>query len=202
MSGTAADSDPTPLRISTLGPRDWPRVVELFGSRGACGGCWCMWWRVPRGGKDWNALAGRKARNRFRRLVQEGHVHAVLAFSGTKPVGWCSYGPAESFPRFESARSLKRRRRPGTWSIVCFYIATGWRGRGVATALLHAATEEAFAAGASEIEAFPAVPYEAGKRMPAAFAYTGVPELYRRAGFRKLRRPKETRPIYVKTARP
>src|SRR5437773_770027 len=26
----------------------WPDLEELFGPRGACGGCWCMWWKLPR----------------------------------------------------------------------------------------------------------------------------------------------------------
>jgi hypothetical protein len=25
----------------------WNDLVALFGERGACAGCWCMWWRLP-----------------------------------------------------------------------------------------------------------------------------------------------------------
>ena len=26
----------------------WQDLEMLFGLRGACGGCWCMYWRLPR----------------------------------------------------------------------------------------------------------------------------------------------------------
>ena len=29
-------------------PDRWTDVEKLFGQRGACGGCWCMTWRLPR----------------------------------------------------------------------------------------------------------------------------------------------------------
>ena len=41
------------LTIRLLTPDDWSILTKLFGSNGACGGCWCMWPRVPRGGKAW-----------------------------------------------------------------------------------------------------------------------------------------------------
>ena len=38
-------------------PDDWDDLARLFGARGACGGCWCMWWRLARAdfvrGKGW-----------------------------------------------------------------------------------------------------------------------------------------------------
>ena len=24
----------------------WPALEDLFGERGACNGCWCMYWRI------------------------------------------------------------------------------------------------------------------------------------------------------------
>ena len=179
-----------------LQPRDWPTVTELFGARGACGGCWCMWWRVPRGGKLWEDAKGRKNRDSLRRLVRADRVHAVIATTDGEPVGWCSFGPRASFPRLETVRALKRQWSEGTWSIVCFYIKAGWRGCGVASRLLEEATKEAFALGADEVEGYPVVPRQ--KPMPAAFAWTGVPALFRRAGFKTLRRAGASRPIYLK----
>ncbi|MBM4430292.1 MAG: GNAT family N-acetyltransferase, partial [Chloroflexi bacterium] len=29
-----------------LTPERWADFEELFGPRGAAGGCWCMWWRL------------------------------------------------------------------------------------------------------------------------------------------------------------
>ena len=37
------------IALKILTPADWPVLEQLFGPRGATGGCWCMWWR-RRGG--------------------------------------------------------------------------------------------------------------------------------------------------------
>ena len=36
------------LDIHPLTPDRWDDFEELFGERGAYGGCWCMWWRITR----------------------------------------------------------------------------------------------------------------------------------------------------------
>jgi GNAT superfamily N-acetyltransferase len=202
-SGTSARVIPvleaTPaLRVRTLTARDWPIVETLFGARGACAGCWCMWWHVPHGGKLWKEMQGPKNKAAFKKRVLGGEVHGVLAFAGKTPVGWCAFGPRESFARLGNAPSLERDASADTWSVVCFFIPSGWRRKGVAKALLAAATERAFALGAAQVEGFPAVPASAEKPMPAAFAWTGVPALFVDAGYRKLRRPAGMRPVYVK----
>ena len=184
-----------PIHTRPLEPDDWPHLVRLFGSNGACGGCWCMWWRVPRGGKLWEEAKGKKNRERFRRLVRAGQVHGVLAFVEEEPVGWCSFGPRETFPRLDTVKALRGETDEGTWSIVCFFIPSRWRGQGVATHLLKAATAQAFALGAKVVQGYPIVP-KTDQAVPASFAWTGVPVLFERAGYTELVRPEATRPIY------
>jgi GNAT superfamily N-acetyltransferase len=185
------------ITVRFLTPDDWPSVAKLFGANGACGGCWCMWWRVPQGGKLWQRNQGDKNRDAFRRLIRAGKVHAVLAFAGDEPVGWCSFGPKDSFVRMKRMRSLQHESPEGAWSIVCFYIPSRWRGRGVATALLQASTARAFELGATAVEGYPKVPKEDGSRMPGAFAWTGVPALFRKAGYEEMEREGPERPVYT-----
>jgi GNAT superfamily N-acetyltransferase len=185
------------VTVRLLLPDDWPVLEELFGANGACGGCWCMWPRVPKGGKLWDECKGEKNRQAFRRLVEAGAVHGVLAFVDDKPVGWCSFGPRDTFPRLERGRALQRDWDAGTWSVVCFYIPARWRGKGIAGRLLAAATERAFALGARELEGYPAVPKEPDSPIPAAFAWTGVPALFTAAGFRELPDQDASRRIFL-----
>lgn len=172
------------LTVRTIGPEDWPAIVALFGEKGACGGCWCMWWRVERGGKLWESVKGTPNRERLERMVKAEEQHAVLAFAGDQPVGWCSFGPRATFPRLETVRAFRRAWGPDTWAVVCFYIHPRWRRKGVAGRLLEAAAARAFELGAREIEAYPVVPKSGA--LPGAFAYTGVPALFQAAGFRPL----------------
>ncbi len=88
-----------------------------------------------------------------------------------------------------------------TWSVTCFFIARDWRARGVGGRLLAAALERARARGATRVEGYPAAPPRDGGRLPAAFAWTGLPRLFERAGFERLAVTPGKRPIYVKRAR-
>jgi GNAT superfamily N-acetyltransferase len=157
-----------------------------------------MWWRVPRGGKTWKAAQGPQNRANFKKLIKAGKVHAVLAFAGAEPVGWCSFGPRQTFPRLERVKALKRDVGPATWSIICFYIRARWRSHGVATRLLEAATQRAFDRGANEVEGYPVVPQKPTAKVPSAFAWTGVPMLFKRDGYRSIPRPGMSRPLFLK----
>jgi GNAT superfamily N-acetyltransferase len=183
--------------IRPLERGDWRAVERLFGANGACGGCWCMWWRVEKGGQSWRAAQGATNRARFAKLVKRGAVHAMIAYEDDEPIGWCSFGPHASFPRFQSVRVLRHEVSDETWSIVCFFIPAGQRGKGLATRLLEASTKRAFALGARVIEAYPVVPPASSERMPAAFAWTGVPAVFEAAGYERIARPAGLRPIYT-----
>lgn len=186
MGARGADGEHV-LRLTArpLECSDWPVVTRLFGGNGACGGCWCMHWRMQRGA-DWDALKGRRNRDALRRLVQAGRVHAVLAFHGEQPVGWCLLGPRSDFLRLMRSRVMNPQAHPDTWAVLCFFIPAAWRRRGVAGALLAEAVQLARARGARRLEGYP-VPAQGrdGKPYPATFAYTGVPRLFARAGFRE-----------------
>ena len=169
------------LAVRPVSTVDWPAIEKLFGEKGACGGCWCMWWRLPRHGKAWEAAKGEPNRAALRRIVESGGQHAMMAFAAGEPVGWCSFGPRAEFPHLERMRAARRAWDARTWAVLCFYIHPRWRGRGVAEQLLAAATARAFELGAREIEAYP-VEWKLG-RAPAAFAYTGVPAMFEAAGY-------------------
>jgi len=176
---------------------DWPVLETLMGPKGVGGGCWCQWAVVPRGGKLWRECQGTGNRNAFRRQIQSGEAHGSLAFHGEECVGWCRYGPTESFPRLANSPSLNGDPPAGTWSVVCFYIPARWRGRGVATALLRHALDEMLGKGVALVEAYP-VPdsTRSGAAQPAAFAWMGVASLFTRRGFRPLSRAGVARKIY------
>jgi GNAT superfamily N-acetyltransferase len=164
-------------------PKDGATITRLFGPKGACGGCWCMHWRVAQGGRTWTACKGEPNRRAFMKLLKAGDAQGALAFAGDLPVGWCAFGPREEFQRLQRTRVLAYVPAPATWSVNCFYIATGWRKRGVATALLTTAIETAFARGATVLEAYP-TPQRAGENLAAAFAWTGTRALFDKAGFK------------------
>ncbi|MCO6436485.1 MAG: GNAT family N-acetyltransferase [Phycisphaerae bacterium] len=190
------------VHVRSLVADDWAEVERLFGPRGACGGCWCMYWRLPRGGKLWDENKGEPNRRAFEKLVRGGGVYGCLAFVGEKPVGWCCVGPRRDFPRLERSRVLETDWSAGTWSVVCFYIAAGYRHRGVGSKLLRGAIAVAKAHGAREIEGYPVRPkHGSGAEIPAAFAWTGVEAMFESQGFTPLKGSSDSRAVYRKRFR-
>jgi GNAT superfamily N-acetyltransferase len=187
--------------VRALTPDDWDVVTRLFGDNGACGGCWCMHWRVPRGGKLWEEKKGEQNRRSLRKLVRDGSVNACVAFDdGGAPVGWCTFGPRRDFPRLATVRALRDVSGEDDWAVVCFFVKSSARKGGVGTALLRAAADLARSAGARSLEGYPVKPYRTGD-VPAAFAWTGVPAVFERAGFRDATPAGGARPIYRRDLR-
>lgn len=184
------------IHTRPLGCDDWSIVETLFGSRGACGGCWCMWWRVPMGGRIWEAAKGEPNREAFRKLVKAGAASGVLAFVEGEAAGWCAIGPRAEFPRVDRSKSLVREWSGGTWSLNCLYVPTRWRGVGVARALVAAAVELARQRGATEVEAYPQS-LAPGEQQAGAFVWTGVPSLYEPLGFRRQGEPGRGRALFL-----
>jgi GNAT superfamily N-acetyltransferase len=150
-----AMTDQLDVTIRPLAATDWPAITTLFGASGACGGCWCMYWRASRGGKTWTSQLGAPNRTQFQVLVETGKVHGVLGFAGDQPIGWCNIEPRTDLPRLATVKQLQRPVETHPWSIACLFIRRGWRRKGVATALVRAATTHAVTLGATEIEAYP-----------------------------------------------
>ncbi len=175
------------LRVRALTRRDGARVEQLFGANGACGGCWCMWARVPRGGKLWEASKGDPNRRALLELVRSGAAHALLALDGERVVGWCSLGPRADYPRLERVKAARSDWDESTWSLVCFFIPASERGRGVASMLLDAAVAYSREHGARSLEGYPVRSAGGdGAKIPAAFAWTGVIGMFERRGFTRL----------------
>ncbi len=175
---------------------DWPIIEELFGPRGACGGCWCMSWRVAHGGKMWQAAVGEPNRKSFRKLVTGGQAHGVLAFDGKSPVGWCAFGLRTEFPRTETVKAYRRDDIAGVWSINCFFIDKEYRKSGLSELLLAAAVKAIKKHRGKVIEAYPTPLTKDGKQLPAAFSYTGPEVIFQRAGFKEVQRLSASRPLY------
>jgi len=170
------------ITYKPLTPKRWDDLEALFGKNGACGGCWCMWWRRPKGEK-WDAVKGAANKRRFRDLVRAGKVRGVLAYDGAEAVGWLQYGPRLDFPALERARTLACDDAERVWSINCLFVQRRYRNQGVSQGMIADAVERMRAEGAPVIEAYPVKP-KRGETIPAAFAYTGTLPMFRRAGFK------------------
>jgi GNAT superfamily N-acetyltransferase len=161
----------------------WENLETLFGEKGACAGCWCMYWRLPT--REFKAAQGAAAKKQLRVLVERDQAHGVLAYVDGEPVGWCAFERRVELPRLDSAPSLAIDDAEVVWALPCFFVKVGFRGRGVARALLAAGEKAVRKRGGRVLEAYPILP--AGEtKIPAAFAWTGVPALFEAAGWKNV----------------
>ena len=185
------DASNTQLLFAPLTPDRWPDLESLFGPKGACGGCWCMYWRLTR--KAFEAQKGEINRLALRTMVEQGVTTGILAYIEDKAVGWCGMATREQLPTLGRSKILRPVDDLPVWSINCFYISRLFRKRGITINLIEAAVAYAHHEGAAVIEAYPIEPK--GNKVPDVFAYTGLLSAFIQAGFKEVVRRSDTRPI-------
>lgn len=150
-----------------------------------------MWWRLKR--SQFTRSTGLKNKRMMKRIVDSGQVPGILAYADGNPVGWCSIADREAYPVLERSWTLKRIDDKLVWSVVCFFAARPFRGKGLMTSLLEAAIEHAERHGAKIVEGYPIEPV--GCRMSGSEGFTGVVSAFKKAGFVEVLRRSPGRPI-------
>jgi GNAT superfamily N-acetyltransferase len=179
------------LEFHPLTPGRWTDFETLFGKSGAYGGCWCMWWRSKR--SEFEKRGGPGNRRAMKRIVESGTVPGILAYHGGEAVAWCSVAPREDYESLNRSRVLKPLDETPVWSIVCFFVARGYRGRSIGLPLIRAAVDHARKNGARVIEAYPTVPRKG--ELPPVSSFMGIPAVFERAGFVACARPSASKVI-------
>ena len=183
-------------RVEPLTLANWPAFERLFGAQGACMGCWCTYWRLPR--KQYDAARGPEAKRLFKQRVRQGLPPGVVAFVGEEAVGWLQIGPRADTPQWNTARRVSAPTKPedaedaGVWGATCFFVKAGMRRKGVTGALLSAGVELARANGARVVEA---CPIDSAGRVDAVSLYVGRMSIFTRAKFKEVARRKNNRPL-------
>lgn len=169
----------------------WKDFEQLFGEKGACAGCWCMYWRTSQKILDKQKGAGNK--NAIKKIIFDEKIPGILAYDNSEPVGWCAIAPREEFVRLENSRILKPVDNKRVWSVTCFFINRKYRNKGMSVDLLNASKKFVKARGGRIIEGYPIEPRK--NKMPDAFAWVGLSGAFLKSGFKEIARRSETRPI-------
>ncbi|UVK52848.1 GNAT family N-acetyltransferase [Mesorhizobium sp. AR02] len=144
----------------------------LFEQPGAPKYCWCMAWRHS--GRE--HIQNDEKKRQMTALVDAGTPVGILAEIDGKTVGWCSVAPRETYRRLSKQQDDSET---GVWSVVCFYVPRVLRGGGLASALLDAAIDHAFAEGARLIEAYPVA------EASPSYRFMGFREMFAARGFKE-----------------
>lgn len=186
------DSQKKKLTIEPLTLKNWDKFVALFGDRGACANCWCMYYRLD----NKSYKEGQKARTNktlMHNLVKSGRQVGLLGILNGEAVGWIAFSPREDFIRLGRSRIHKSPDNEKVWSVPCFFTGRKFRGKGVSGEMLRGAMEYAKANGITAIEGYPVIPVSG--KMPDAFAWYGMYSIFGREGFKTISDKSPNRPL-------
>ena len=180
------------LTFEPLTRKNWGQFIELFGNKGACGNCWCMYYRLSKSDfREGKTEDGNK--NSMKESVWENKPTGFLGIYDGQPIAWCAFAPREDFIKLEKSRVHKRIDNESVWSIPCFFIDKNFRKHGVSTALLKGVINYARENGIKIIEAYPTIPTQ--EKLPDSFAWIGLYKSFERAGFEIVDRTSKNRPM-------
>jgi len=180
------------LTIEPLTRKNWGQFIQLFGNKGACGNCWCMYYRLNKSEfKEGKVDDGNK--NAMKELVWENKPAGILGFYDGQAIAWCAFAPREDFIKLEKSRVHKRIDDKRVWSIPCFFIDKKFRRLGVSVSLLKGVINYARENEIEIIEAYPTIPTQ--EKLPDSFAWIGLYNSFERAGFEIADRTSKNRPM-------
>ena len=174
-----------------LTPKLWRDFEILFCTNGACGGCWCMYWKLR--GKAFEEAAGDEARQMQKSQVDSGHSPGLIAYSEGYPIGWIAVEPRSAYSKLAHSRVLKPVDDQPVWSITCFFVSKKARRNGLTIRLIKEAVKYVQERGGKIVEGYP---IKTSGEAPAPFLYTGIASAFSQAGFVECIRRSATRPIY------
>jgi GNAT superfamily N-acetyltransferase len=158
-------------------------LASTFGSQ-----CWDLSFRFTNEQKQAfrkAGMTGEHAKALLAKLARRRRGSAgLVAYVGGEPVGYISLGPRSDYPGVERSRAMSPVDEVPVWVIPCINVRKGYRGRGVAIAMIRATLAYAAKKGAPAVEGY-ARPD--GKRVHDGSAYMGTESMFRRAGFRRIR---------------
>jgi GNAT superfamily N-acetyltransferase len=164
-----------------LTPARWDDFVTLFSEHGVQNGCWCTYWRLTRQ-QYHRQYYGGKSKQLMHSIVDSGSVPGLLAYCESIPAAWISIAPRHEFPSLDRSAMLKSVDERPVWSIVCFFIAKAYRGKGISSMLVAAAINYARQNGVQIVEAYPFNTTSRACLLPER--YMGVLSTFQKAGFR------------------
>ena len=189
------DARATEVKIVPANEATWDDIQAVFGARGDSARCWCQRFKMqPR--ESWRSVGRDALAFRLRQQTDCGHPTAeatsgLVAYIGAEPVGWCAVEPRSRY-----ARLLRNNRVPwvgrdedkadeSVWAVTCFVTRTGFRKRGIASALTCAAVDFARQRGARALEGYPTTQ----KESILSELHVGSVNMFKAAGFTEVSQP-------------
>ena len=180
------------ITFEPLTKNNWGKFLQLFGAKGACGQCWCMYYRLsPADFKEGKANDGNKLA--MQELVWDKRPTGIIGFYQEQAIAWCAFAPRTDFSRLARSRVHQPIDQLPVWSIPCFFIDKKFRRLGVSVQLLKGVINHARRQGIKVLEAYSTIPTT--KKLPDSFAWIGLYKSFERASFEFVDQTSKNRPM-------
>jgi GNAT superfamily N-acetyltransferase len=175
----------------------WEDLLKVFGTADYSGRCHCQRFKVQ--GWIW-----RDSTQEQRTAMLRAQTHCdqsdapstsglVAYLDDEEPVGWVAVEPRTTYPKLRTTRIPWSGRNEDkddetVWSVTCFVVRKGYRGRGLTYLLAKATIDHARSGGARALEAYPMIT-EPGKEVTWGELNVGAHQIFEEAGFMQVSHP-------------
>lgn len=184
------------LRIVPANHASWDDLLAIFGTADYAPRCRCQRFKVV--GWFWRDTTLDERTAMQREQTACGNPDAVstsglVGYVDGEPAGWVAVEPRVAYPKLRTSRVPWRGRDEDkdddrVWSVTCFVVRKGFRGRGLTYPLAAATVEFARERGARAVEGYPMdVPPD--KEITWGELYVGARQVFADAGFVEVSRP-------------
>jgi len=151
-------------------------------------------------GESWASVGSEELAFRLRTQTDCGHpksgtTSGLVAYLDGEPAGWCAVAPRTAYPRLLRSTRVTWAGRAedktddGVWAVTCFVTRTGYRRRGISSALARAAVDFARQRGARALEGYPMITQPGQAVTLPGELHVGSPSIFAAAGFAQVSHP-------------
>jgi GNAT superfamily N-acetyltransferase len=180
----------------------WDDIESVFGASDYPFLCQCQRFKVA--GWIWrdSTLQRRLAMHRAGTACGDPaaeHSSGLVAYLQGEPVAWVAVEPRTAYPGLHGSRVVWPGRSEDkdddtVWSVTCFCVRKGYRGRGVTYPLAQAAADHARERGATAVEGYPMVT-RPGMVITWGEIHVGAVQVFEEAGFTEVSAPTKRRRV-------
>jgi GNAT superfamily N-acetyltransferase len=189
------------VRIVPANEASWDDVRDVFGTTDA-GRCQCQRFKVV--GWIWRDSTQEERTAGLREQTACGDPNAaatsgLVAYVDDEPAGWVAVEPRIAYPKLRSLRVPWTGRDEDKddgdiWTVTCFVVRKGYRGRGLTYLLARATIDFARERGARALEAYSMIT-QPGKEITWGELHVGARQVFEDAGFKEVGHPTPRRVI-------
>ena len=188
---TSEPIDAADVKVVPANEAPWEDVLAVLGTADYSGRCHCQRLKVE--GWIWRDSTQDERTAAFHAQTRADPPSGLVGYLDGEPVGWVAVEPRTAYPKLRSSRipwsgRSEDKDDEGVWSVTCFVVRKGYRGRGLSYALAAATIGYARSRGARALEGYP-METQPGKEVTWGELNIGARQIFEEAGFTEVSHP-------------